>query len=186
MKRAWCAALRERAERSGGKRKAVIEGVEAGAFGYILTLRLIPMLQACLSGPIRFRDPRVTADGSARASVGQDCMIQMTRRKLKADLVVIGAGSGGLSVAAGATQLGLKVVLLEQGELGGDCLNFGCVPSKALIASAAAAHQARRSVALGVSSEAVSVDFTSVMAHVHAAIAAIAPNEVRNGLSALG
>ena len=55
-------------------------------------------------------------------------------KKIKTDLCVIGAGSGGLSVAAGASQLGAKVVLLERGEMGGDCLNYGCVPSKALLA----------------------------------------------------
>ena len=54
--------------------------------------------------------------------------------KIKTDLLVIGAGAGGLSVAAGAAQLGIKVVLLEGDKMGGDCLNYGCVPSKALIA----------------------------------------------------
>ena len=55
-------------------------------------------------------------------------------KKIKADLLVIGAGAGGLSVAAGAAQLGVKVVQLEGDKMGGDCLNYGCVPSKALIA----------------------------------------------------
>ena len=55
---------------------------------------------------------------------------------IKADVCVIGAGSGGLSVAAGASQMGAKVVLLERGKMGSDCLNYGCVPSKALIAAA--------------------------------------------------
>ncbi len=54
--------------------------------------------------------------------------------KIKTDLLVIGAGAGGLSIAAGAAQLGVKVVLLEGDKMGGDCLNYGCVPSKALIA----------------------------------------------------
>lgn len=101
----------------------------------------------------------------------------MTRKITKADLVVIGAGSGGLSVAAGAAQLGLKVVLFEKGEMGGDCLNYGCVPSKALIAAAAAAHEARHVGRLGVVTGPVSVDFAWAMDHVRAAIAAIAPND---------
>ena len=50
-------------------------------------------------------------------------------QKVTADIAIIGAGSGGLSVAAGASQLGLRVVLFEAGEMGGDCLNTGCVPS---------------------------------------------------------
>ena len=101
----------------------------------------------------------------------------MSQKTLKVDMAVIGAGSGGLSVAAGAAQLGLKVVLFEKGEMGGDCLNYGCVPSKALIAAASAAHEARSAGPLGVSSGSVKVDFGNVMAHVHAAIAAIAPND---------
>ncbi|MEO0762114.1 MAG: FAD-dependent oxidoreductase, partial [Pseudomonadota bacterium] len=55
---------------------------------------------------------------------------------LTPDLCIIGAGSGGLSVAAGAVQMGASVVLIEKGEMGGDCLNYGCVPSKAILAAA--------------------------------------------------
>lgn len=101
-------------------------------------------------------------------------------------MVVIGAGSGGLSVAAGAAQLGLKVVLFEKGEMGGDCLNYGCVPSKALIAAADAAHQARAASGLGVRVGEVAIDFSKVMAHVHAAIAAIAPNDSQARFEGLG
>jgi len=59
---------------------------------------------------------------------------------IKTDICIIGAGSGGLSVAAGAAQMGARVVLIEKGLMGGDCLNFGCVPSKALLAAGHAAH----------------------------------------------
>lgn len=113
-------------------------------------------------------------------------MNQSERMPLKADLAVIGAGSGGLSVAAGAAQLGLKVVLFEKDEMGGDCLNYGCVPSKALIAAADAAHQSRSAAALGVLAEAVQVDFPKVMAHVQAAITAIAPNDSQERFERLG
>ena len=57
--------------------------------------------------------------------------------QLEVDICVIGAGSGGLSVAAGASQLGQSVVLVEKHKMGGDCLNYGCVPSKALISASA-------------------------------------------------
>jgi len=107
-------------------------------------------------------------------------------RTLKVDMAVIGAGSGGLSVAAGAAQLGLKVVLFEKGEMGGDCLNYGCVPSKALIAAASAAHEARTAAGLGISVGPVKVHFPGVMAHVHAAIAAIAPNDSQARFEGLG
>ncbi len=56
--------------------------------------------------------------------------------ELKVDICVIGAGSGGLSVASGAAQLGVGTVLIERGKMGGDCLNVGCVPSKSLLAAA--------------------------------------------------
>ena len=59
-------------------------------------------------------------------------------KKITTDLLVIGAGSGGLSVAAGAVQMGADVTLIEANEMGGDCLNFGCVPSKALLSAASA------------------------------------------------
>ena len=106
-------------------------------------------------------------------------------KTLKVDLVVIGAGSGGLSVAAGAAQLGLKVVLFEKAEMGGDCLNYGCVPSKALIAAADKAHQTR-SAGLGVGASEPSVDFAAVMAHVHQTIATIAPVDSQERFEGLG
>ena len=62
---------------------------------------------------------------------------------LDADLCIIGGGSGGLSVAAGAAQMGAKTVLIEAAKMGGDCLNYGCVPSKAMIAAAHAGHNIR-------------------------------------------
>jgi pyruvate/2-oxoglutarate dehydrogenase complex dihydrolipoamide dehydrogenase (E3) component len=110
----------------------------------------------------------------------------MSRETLVADIVVIGAGSGGLSVASGAAQLGLKVVLFEKGEMGGDCLNYGCVPSKALIAAASAAHIAAHSGAFGVTSASVTIDFPQVMSHVRRAIAAIAPNDSQARFESLG
>ena len=70
--------------------------------------------------------------------------------RITTDICVIGAGSGGLSVAAGAAQMGARVVLLEPGEMGGDCLNAGCVPSKALIAAAKHAHAMTTGAAFGI------------------------------------
>lgn len=96
---------------------------------------------------------------------------------IAADLCIIGAGSAGLSVAAGAAQLGRKVVLVEKGEMGGDCLNYGCVPSKALIAAAEHASSIRKAKAFGVSAAEPAVDFAAVMDHVHSVIAAIAPHD---------
>lgn len=96
---------------------------------------------------------------------------------LEFDICVIGAGSGGLSVAAGASQMGASTVLIERARMGGDCLNYGCVPSKAMIAAAHAAHAARRAPDFGVNAGAPDVDFNRVHDHVHDVIATIAPHD---------
>jgi pyruvate/2-oxoglutarate dehydrogenase complex dihydrolipoamide dehydrogenase (E3) component len=102
------------------------------------------------------------------------------------DIAVIGAGSGGLSVAAAAAQFGRKVVLFEKGEMGGDCLNYGCVPSKALLAAAKQAHAMRSGAAYGISPAEPQVDFGAVRAHVQRAIAAIAPHDSQERFEKLG
>ncbi|MBI1365671.1 MAG: dihydrolipoamide dehydrogenase [Alphaproteobacteria bacterium] len=106
--------------------------------------------------------------------------------KLAADLCIIGAGSAGLSIAAGAAQLGRKVVLIERGEMGGDCLNYGCVPSKALIAAAAHAKTITEAPQFGVFAGAPQIDFAKTMAHVRDAIAAIAPHDSQERFAKLG
>lgn len=93
------------------------------------------------------------------------------------DLCVIGAGSAGLSIAAGASQLGARVALVEKGAMGGDCLNTGCVPSKALLAAADRAVAWREAAAFGLAAAPPAVDFAAVMGHLRAVIAAIAPND---------
>ena len=108
------------------------------------------------------------------------------KREIRADFAVICAGSGGLSVASGAAQLGQSVVLFEKGEMGADCLNVGCVPSKALIAAAHAAHAARADGRAGVRAGEPEVDFAAVMAHVRRAIAAIEPHDSQTRFEGLG
>src|SRR5215472_5736706 len=105
---------------------------------------------------------------------------------LTPDLCVIGAGSGGLSVAAAAAQFGVPVVLIEKGRMGGDCLNQGCVPSKALIAAARRAEAVRDAGAFGIKTKRPSIDFAAVQAHVKAAIAAVAPNDSAERFTGLG
>jgi len=102
------------------------------------------------------------------------------------DLAVIGAGSAGLSVAAAAAQFGEKVVLFEQAEMGGDCLNSGCVPSKALIAAAKYAHTQRTSAPYGVAAVEPKVNYAKVMDHVQGVIAKIAPNDSVERFEGLG
>ena len=71
-------------------------------------------------------------------------------KELNADICIIGGGAAGLSMAAGAAQMGANTVLFEAGKMGGDCLNYGCIPSKTLIANAKAAFQASDSHKKGV------------------------------------
>ena len=108
------------------------------------------------------------------------------KSEIRADLCVIGAGSGGLSVAAGASQMGAKVVLVEGAEMGGDCLNTGCVPSKALIAAAKAAHAVRNGGGFGVAPVEPVIDFAAVQDHVAGVIAAIAPADSQERFESLG
>lgn len=82
------------------------------------------------------------------------------------DLAVIGGGSGGLSGAVGATKLGLSVVLVNGGPMGGDCLNFGCVPSKALLHAAKTAKAARKGAAFGIHADGLRIDYEAVKAHI--------------------
>ncbi len=102
------------------------------------------------------------------------------------DIAVIGAGSGGLSVAAAAAQFGEKVILFEKGEMGGDCLNTGCVPSKALLAAAKQAQAHRSGEKFGIAPTEPSVDFAKVMDHVRKVIATIEPLDSQSRFEGLG
>jgi pyruvate/2-oxoglutarate dehydrogenase complex dihydrolipoamide dehydrogenase (E3) component len=102
------------------------------------------------------------------------------------DIAIVGAGSAGLSVAAAAAQFGEKVVLFEKGEMGGDCLNTGCVPSKALLAAAKAAQAHRSSAQFGVTPDDPNVDFAKAMAHVESVISTIAPLDSQERFEGLG
>jgi len=105
---------------------------------------------------------------------------------LKTDICVIGAGSGGLSVAAAAAAFGVSVVLIERHKMGGDCLNTGCVPSKALLAAAKRAEVMRSSGAFGLTAAGIDIDFGKVHDHVQRVIAAIAPTDSAERLAGLG
>lgn len=106
--------------------------------------------------------------------------------EIKTDVLVIGAGSGGLSFAAGASQMGADVVLLEGGKMGGDCLNYGCVPSKALIAAAKAAHGQAHSGVYGVADVVPDINYAAVMQHVADVIAQIAPADSQDRFEGFG
>lgn len=107
-------------------------------------------------------------------------------RKFDTNLVVIGAGSAGLVTAYIAAMAKAKVILIEKGEMGGDCLNTGCVPSKALIRSAGLSHLFSRSASFGIKSAAPEVDFPAVMQRVRSVISKVAPHDSVERYTELG
>jgi pyruvate/2-oxoglutarate dehydrogenase complex dihydrolipoamide dehydrogenase (E3) component len=106
--------------------------------------------------------------------------------RLKVDVCVIGAGSGGLSVAAGAVQMGASVVLIEGHLMGGDCLNFGCVPSKALLAAGKHAHAMQTGRPFGVTPILPEVSYAAAKDHVRKVIETIAPVDSQERFEGLG
>ena len=105
---------------------------------------------------------------------------------IKCDICVIGAGSGGLSVAAAAAAFGVNVVLIEKHKMGGDCLNYGCVPSKAMIAAGKRAQLMRTPQAFGIAGVEPEIDHRAVHDHIKAVIAAIEPNDSVERFTGLG
>ena len=105
--------------------------------------------------------------------------------KERFDLIVIGAGSAGLTAADGVAMFGLKVALIEADKMGGECLNTGCVPSKALLAAAARTQEARDGARLGVIA-APRVEWAGVRQHIDNAIAAIAPHDSQERFEGIG
>lgn len=110
----------------------------------------------------------------------------MSRKTVKADIAIIGAGAAGLVTAAGAASLGRKVVLFEAGEMGGDCLNYGCVPSKAILTAAHKAHGVREAARWGIEAELKRVDFARVRQTIAEAIRTIEPNDSQARFEGLG
>ncbi len=106
--------------------------------------------------------------------------------RIETDICVIGAGAGGLTVAAGASQMGADTVLVEKGLMGGDCLTYGCVPSKALISAARAAEAVRGAARFGIAAGPPEIDFGRVNDHLRGVIAAIAPQDSEERFRGLG
>jgi pyruvate/2-oxoglutarate dehydrogenase complex dihydrolipoamide dehydrogenase (E3) component len=102
------------------------------------------------------------------------------------NLVVVGAGTAGLVAAAGAAILGARVALVERQLMGGDCLNYGCVPSKALIRAARAAYSVTEAREFGIEAPAPTVEFADVMRRVRRVRAEIAPNDSVQRFARLG
>ena len=107
-------------------------------------------------------------------------------KRFDRNLVVIGAGSGGLVSALIAAAVKSKVTLVEAHKMGGDCLNFGCVPSKALIKTAKLRHQILHSAKYGLATSSTSFSFREVMARIHSIIAEIAPHDSVERYTGLG
>ena len=131
---------------------------------------------------------RLDASGAvpSKLKTVSDTAGMATTQNLTCDICIIGAGSGGLSVAAAAAQLGVDVILIEKHKMGGDCLNYGCVPSKAMIAAARRAHIMRTSAPFGIRPVAPAVDPKGVHDHIKSVIAAIEPNDSVERFTGLG
>jgi len=106
--------------------------------------------------------------------------------QLRPDICIIGAGAAGLSLAAAAAAFGVPVVLIEKGRMGGECLNTGCVPSKAMIASARYAELCRNSGQFGIQQVLSGIEFDKVNDRIHRVISAIAPNDSKERFTGLG
>ncbi|MBI1216653.1 MAG: FAD-binding protein [Alphaproteobacteria bacterium] len=106
--------------------------------------------------------------------------------KKKSDVCIIGAGAAGLSVAAGLAQLGLSTVLCEKGKMGGDCLNTGCVPSKALLYAGKTAQAFRKPSVSGIEGVEPVIDFGTVKDHVSQVIASIEKKDSKERFESLG
>jgi pyruvate/2-oxoglutarate dehydrogenase complex dihydrolipoamide dehydrogenase (E3) component len=110
----------------------------------------------------------------------------VSREKIKADLAIIGAGAGGLVSAAGAAMLGRKVVLFESGLMGGDCLNYGCVPSKTILTAAHKLADIKKAEKFGITTSEPVVDFAKVRKHIAQSIDAIEPNDSQERFEGMG
>lgn len=110
----------------------------------------------------------------------------MSRSYIAADICIIGGGAGGLSVAASAAQMGADTVLIEKSAMGGDCLNSGCVPSKALLAAGNVAQTVRDAARFGIVTTPPSIDGGAVFRHVERTVRAIAPHDSVERFEALG
>ena len=102
------------------------------------------------------------------------------------DICVIGAGAGGLAAASAAAAFGVNVVLIEKAKMGGEALNSGALPSKALLAAAARANACRDAARFGIKSPRFGVDFAAVRDHVRDVIAAVEPQDSRERFNGLG
>ena len=118
----------------------------------------------------------VPLQSNRRGAVSDECV----------DICVIGAGAAGLTTAAIAAQLGARTVLIERAEMGGECLNTGCVPSKALLAAAKAAHAVRTARRFGMDCALPEVDFAAIRRHVRGVVDAIAPHDSAERFEGLG
>ena len=108
------------------------------------------------------------------------------RQQIKPDICVIGAGAGGLAAASAAAAFGVNVVLIEKAKMGGEALNSGALPSKALLAAAARANACRDAARFGIKSPRFGVDFAAVRAHVRDVVAAVEPQDSRERFNGLG
>lgn len=142
------------------------------------------MQQSAAAGVIGKNAPRTLYDnGSDSGAIGAGAG---RASDISVDICVIGGGAGGLAVAAAVASFGQSVALIEKHKMGGGSLNYGSVPSKALIAAARRAHQMRTAAAFGIGAVAPAINYRAVNDHVHSVVGAIAPNYSAERFGGLG
>ncbi|MGD0641229.1 MAG: FAD-dependent oxidoreductase, partial [Roseiarcus sp.] len=145
----------------------------------ILSARIVVALIALAAAPFAAKGLGVWRDSRAALAAWP------RPRRFDYNLIVVGAGSAGLVAAYVAAAARARVLLIEQGAMGGDCLNTGCVPSKALIRSAKLAHEGRRPEAFGLTGR-LDPDFSAVMARVRSVVDKVAPHDSAERYRGLG
>ena len=110
----------------------------------------------------------------------------MANEIIKSDICIIGAGASGLVIAAGAASLGVNVVLIEESKMGGDCLNYGCVPSKALLYTSKLFNSKKKLERFGVEFTSSKINFSLINEHVQKTIDSISPMDSEERFKGMG
>ncbi len=143
-----------------------------------------------MTNPVDTGEPLVTPDDAFNRKLVENVHPagwRNPRPRGRYNLVVVGAGTAGLVTAAGAASLGARVALVERHLMGGDCLNYGCVPSKAVIRASRAAHEARHAGGFGIEGgSAVAVNFSRAMERMRQLRAGISEHDSAERMAGLG
>ena len=164
-------AIYVNAGRELGQLESLSGILSPGLIASFIALGLFPLIAKKIVGVLRKRKQQAAFDKP---------------KTFDYDMVVIGAGSAGLVTSYIASAVNARVALIERHKMGGDCLNTGCVPSKALIRAGRAAHEIRQSARFGITANEPEIDFAKVMGHVHDVVESVEPHDSIERYEGLG